>query len=322
MLGRAVSTLDHEGFVGQGFPFFEGLHLRVIIVECVSPVAILVDGEGAVVTLDLSLGLEHRFAVIDIGGDQLAAGGEGDIFFDGTLVSARGGNADGGDVVGAGDGNGHRGRGTLVATRIGGNIGKGDLSRLTLSQGLKLGGGNILVAAIGIEGQLTALYAAHQGVTLRIDAVAIGILRSRNLSEQGWRVFRNDLLLIKGNRRMRYLAGDLVTRQRIQALRVTAVMGRIKTRFGNGRSGGTFGDDNARITGACEASCGITAAGGCLGDFGRILPILNSLLDGGQFLLNGGVDFTPIGGNGIVWNRVIHTCHCWRCQFYLRRGYQ
>ena len=180
-----------------------------------------------------------------------------------------------------------------------------------------------MVAAIGIEGQLTALYAAHQGVTLRIDAVAIGILRGRNQSEQCRCVFRNDLLLIKGNRWMLYLASYFVTRQRIQALRVTAVMGRIKTRFGNGRPGGTFGDDGACITGAREPACGgCIAAGGCLGDFGRILPILNSLLDGGQLLLNGGVDFTPIGGNGVVWNKIIHTRHCWRCQFHLCRGYQ
>ena len=44
--------------------------------------------------------------------DQLAAGGEGHIFFDGTLVSARGGDGDGGGVggPGAGDGDGVLGR--------------------------------------------------------------------------------------------------------------------------------------------------------------------------------------------------------------------
>ncbi|OFC43024.1 hypothetical protein BA188_22185 [Aeromonas hydrophila] len=77
---------------------------------------------------------------------------------------------------------------------------------------MKLGGGNILVTAIGIESQLTALYATHQGVTLRINAVAIEILRYRNLREQGRCVFRNDLLLIKSNRWMLYHACDLVTR--------------------------------------------------------------------------------------------------------------
>ena len=173
-----------------------------------------------------------------------------------------------------------------------------------------------MVTAIGIEGQLTALYAAHQGVTLGVDAVAIDIQCRRNLTEQGRSVFRNDLLLIKGNRWMLYLASDFVIRQRIQALRITAVMGRIKTRFGNGRPGGTLGDDRARIT-RTQSACGIagsgrTSAGGCLGDVGRILPILNSLLDGSQLLLNRGVDFPLIGGGGFAGNMVIHTLHCRR----------
>ena len=179
-----------------------------------------------------------------------------------------------------------------------------------------------MVTAIGIEGQLTALYFVYQGVTLRINAVAIGILRCRNLREQGRRVFRNALLLIKSNRWMLYHACDLVTRQCILMLRVTAAMGCIKTRFGNSRLGGTFGDNDSRITGARYASCASTAAGGCLGDFGRILPILNCLLDGCQLLLNCRGDFTPSGGDGFVGNRVICTRHGWRCQFYIRRGYQ
>ncbi|WPC72180.1 hypothetical protein R5M74_09925 [Aeromonas hydrophila] len=67
VLGGAVSTVDHEGFARQGFAFFEGLYLRVVVVELIGPVAILVDGEGAMGAFTWVLGLEHGFAVVDIG---------------------------------------------------------------------------------------------------------------------------------------------------------------------------------------------------------------------------------------------------------------
>ncbi len=150
MLGGAIGALDHEVLARQGLTLLEGLHGGVVVVEVVGPVAVGIQAEGAVGALDLVLGLEAGLALIDIGGDQLAAGGEGHIFFDRALVSTRGGDADAGVVVGAGDGDGDRRRGTLVAIGIGGNIGKGNLLGFPFFKGLELCRGGINIASVGI----------------------------------------------------------------------------------------------------------------------------------------------------------------------------
>ncbi|CUI78231.1 Uncharacterised protein [Achromobacter kerstersii] len=100
---RAISRRDGEG-LGQGLASAQALNSRVIVGQVIRPLAIGVDGEGAVLTGCIGLRLEDRLARIRVGHFQLAAGRERTVFGDRTLVIAGLSRIDGRAVVRAVDG--------------------------------------------------------------------------------------------------------------------------------------------------------------------------------------------------------------------------
>ena len=110
LAGGAVSGRDRE-LLGQrvlGAELLDGLG---VVVELEGPVAVGVDGEGAVLAPEVGLGLEHGLAGVRVGDIELAAGGQFLVFRDRALVVTRLARSDDGAVAGAidRDGDGLRG---------------------------------------------------------------------------------------------------------------------------------------------------------------------------------------------------------------------
>ncbi|CUI85558.1 Uncharacterised protein [Achromobacter xylosoxidans] len=173
----AVGAGDREG-LGQVLLGTQLLDGRGVVVELEAPVAVGVDGERAVLALEVGLRAEHGLAGIRIGDVELAGSGQGGVFLDGALVVARLARGDDGGVVGTGDIDGDGlGGGTAMAVIDGHGDGVGDL----LAFGQRLNLGAVVVEHVGplavlVDGELAVLAVAvvADGPGVRVGSVDVG----------------------------------------------------------------------------------------------------------------------------------------------------
>ncbi|CAB3958755.1 hypothetical protein LMG7053_05726 [Achromobacter ruhlandii] len=173
----AVAVVDgNRDGIGHLLAFGQGLHLVAAVVQHVGPLAVLVDREGAVLTLAAVVGGPGvRVAGVDVGLGQLARHFLRAVFLDG----AGGFAADGRGVVGAVDGDGDRASGA-----IGGGDGEGLGQLLAHGQRLYARVGLVQVVdpvAVGVdrEGAVHARAVGHgheEGLTVvGVDHVELAV---------------------------------------------------------------------------------------------------------------------------------------------------